>query len=65
MSASIPKVEDIAQVKLERRYDLTAPHGVAGRNSDNTLIKSILRWEPSTPLREGMRMTCEWIEDPY
>ena len=61
----VSMVENIAQVKLRRRYDLTAPRGVAGRNSDNAMIKSVLGWEPSTPLREGMQKTCEWIEEQY
>jgi hypothetical protein len=42
-------IEEIGGVKLDRRYDLDAPKGVAGRNSDNTMIKSILNWEPNTP----------------
>jgi GDP-D-mannose 3',5'-epimerase len=46
--------EAIAGIKLKRNYDLTAPKGVNGRNSDNTLIKKYLGWEPSTPLRAGM-----------
>jgi nucleoside-diphosphate-sugar epimerase len=54
-------VEDIAGVKLERNYDLTAPQGVRGRNSDNTLILKLLGWEPNTPLGVGMRKTYEWI----
>ncbi len=58
-------VEEIAQVKLARKYELDAPKGVAGRNSDNTMIKKILGWEPSTPLREGMRKTYAWIESEY
>jgi nucleoside-diphosphate-sugar epimerase len=58
-------VEDIAGVKLGRKYDLDAPRGVAGRNSDNTLIKKILHWEPSTPLREGLEKTYAWIEHQY
>jgi len=58
-------VEEIANVKLAREYDLDAPKGVAGRNSDNTMIKKILGWEPSTPLRDGMRKTFAWIEDQY
>lgn len=58
-------VEEIAGVKLERRYDLSAPRGVAGRNSDNTFIRSVLNWEPSTPLREGLRATYQWIEQQY
>ena len=44
---------------------MTAPRGVAGRNSDNTLIQSILHWEPRTPLREGMAKTYAWIEQQY
>ena len=54
-------VEEIAGVKLKRIYDLSAPKGVRGRNSDNTLIKKYLNWEPSIPLREGMKKTYDWI----
>lgn len=54
-------VENIAGVKLKRKYNLSAPKGVRGRNSDNTLIQKELDWEPSVPLREGMRKTYEWI----
>jgi nucleoside-diphosphate-sugar epimerase len=57
--------EDIAGIRLERHYDLTAPRGVAGRSSDNTFIKSILGWEPSTPLRQGMEKTYTWIERQF
>jgi nucleoside-diphosphate-sugar epimerase len=58
-------VEEIAGVKLRRTYDLTAPRGVAGRNSDNAFIKSVLGWEPNTPLRVGMERTYRWIEQQY
>jgi nucleoside-diphosphate-sugar epimerase len=61
----VNKVERIAGVKLDRRYDLTAPRGVAGRNSDNTFIKSVLKWEPNTPLESGLGETYEWIRDQY
>ena len=54
--------EDIAGVKLKRTYDLNAPKGVNGRNSDNTLIRSYLNWEPSIRLRDGMEKTMAWIE---
>ncbi|MBI4534467.1 MAG: NAD-dependent epimerase/dehydratase family protein [Candidatus Melainabacteria bacterium] len=54
-------VEEIAQVKLQRDYNLSAPQGVNGRNSDNTLIRSYLNWEPSISLNEGMRKTYKWI----
>lgn len=56
-------VEGIAGVRLERRYQLDAPKGVNGRNSDNTLIKSLLGWEPSTTLRSGIESTYRWIYD--
>ena len=56
-------VEEIAGIKLGRKYDLDAPKGVRGRNSDNTLIKKYLGWEPSIPLRTGMKKTYDWIKD--
>ena len=55
-------VEDIAGVKLTRRYDLSAPKGVNGRNSDNTMIVERLSWEPSIKLRDGLEKTYRWIE---
>jgi len=58
-------VEDIAGIKLERRYDPGAPKGVAGRNSDNTFIRKVLGWEPGTPLRAGMKKTYAWIEEQW
>ncbi len=48
-----------------RIYDLTAPSGVAGRNSDNTFIKQVLGWEPDTPMRAGMEKTYAWIKHQY
>lgn len=57
--------EEIGGVKLERKYDLSAPRGVAGRNSDNTFIKQVLGWEPNTPLRTGLEKTYAWIKDQY
>jgi len=56
-------VEEIAGIRVERSYDLTAPQGVRGRNSDNTLIQSLLGWEPSIPLRTGMEKTYSWVYD--
>ena len=61
----VSKVEKIAGVKLERSYDLTAPRGVAGRNSDNTFIKKMLKWEPNTSLDAGLRATYKWIEKQH
>jgi len=54
--------EDIAGVKLHRNYNLKAPKGVNGRNSDNSLIRKYLNWEPSIRLRDGMEKTMSWIE---
>jgi len=61
----LSKVERIAGVKLKRRYDLTAPRGVAGRNSDNTFIQQVLKWEPSISLDKGLAATYKWIKEQY
>jgi nucleoside-diphosphate-sugar epimerase len=53
--------ERFAGIRLERRYDLGAPKGVNGRNSDNTLIREKLGWEPALPLEQGLRRTYDWI----
>jgi nucleoside-diphosphate-sugar epimerase len=57
--------EEIGGVKLKRSYKLDAPKGVAGRNSDNTFIKKMLGWEPSTTFHEGLAKTYRWIETQY
>jgi GDP-D-mannose 3',5'-epimerase len=57
--------EQIGGVTLKRTHDLTAPVGVAGRNSDNTFIQEVLGWAPSLPLEEGMKRTYAWIEQQY
>ncbi|MBV9999167.1 MAG: NAD-dependent epimerase/dehydratase family protein [Verrucomicrobia bacterium] len=56
-------VEGIAGIRLERRYNLSAPKGVNGRNSDNTLLKRVFGWEPSIRLRDGLTSTYQWIYD--
>ena len=61
----VSEIEKIAGITLERQYDLDAPRGVAGRNSDNTFIQQILAWEPDTPLSEGIAKTYAWIETQY
>jgi nucleoside-diphosphate-sugar epimerase len=61
----VTMVEKIAGVKLRRTYDRNAPRGVAGRNSDNTFIKQVLKWEPDTSLEMGLRETYHWIKDQY
>jgi len=59
----VDMAEDIAGIKLKRSYNLSAPKGVNGRNSDNTLIQRLLGWEPSTRLRDGMEKTMAWIDE--
>ena len=55
--------ESIVGIKLKRHYNLDAPKGVRGRSSDNTLINEKIGWEPATTLREGLEVTCKWIEE--
>ena len=59
----VDMVEAIAGIKLKRHYNLDAPKGVRGRNSDNTLIREKLLWEPSIRLETGMEKTYRWIWD--
>jgi GDP-D-mannose 3',5'-epimerase len=61
----VDMVEKIAGIRLKRNYDLSAPQGVNGRNSDNTLIKKLLHWEPNIPLQTGLEKTYAWIYDQY
>ena len=61
----VDMAEEIAGIKLKRNYDLSAPKGVNGRNSDNTLIQKCLGWKPSTSLRTGLERTYRWISDQY
>lgn len=55
--------EEIAGVRVKRNYNLSAPKGVNGRNSDNTMILEDLKWEPSIRLKEGLERTYAWIYD--
>jgi GDP-D-mannose 3',5'-epimerase len=54
-------VEEIADLQLKRNYELSAPQGVRGRNSDNSLIRELYGWEPSISLRTGLEETYAWI----
>ncbi len=54
-------IEEIAGVRLKRRYNLTAPAGVRGRGSDNSRLREAFGWEPSTSLSEGMAGTYRWV----
>ena len=51
----------VAKKVVTKVYDLTAPRGVMGRNSNNDLIKEKLGWEYSMTLEEGIRKTYGWI----
>jgi nucleoside-diphosphate-sugar epimerase len=57
----VDMVARIAGKKIGKRYDLTKPQGVRGRNSDNTLLRNVLGWEPAVSLEEGLSHTYRWI----
>ena len=57
----VDMVCQIARKSLEKTHDQAKPQGVRGRNSDNTLVRQILHWEPKTPLRSGLLQTYRWI----
>ena len=59
----IDMIEEIAGIRVRRHYELDAPKGVRGRNSDNALIRERLGWEPSISLQEGLERTYRWIYD--
>ena len=54
-------VSNIAGKRIGKRYDLTKPQGVRGRNSDNTRLREVLKWEPTISLEEGLTTTYQWI----
>jgi GDP-D-mannose 3',5'-epimerase len=54
-------VEEIAGIKLKRIYNINAPKGVRGRNSDNKIIFNNLGWKPSIRLRDGLEKNYSWI----
>ncbi|MCW2766997.1 MAG: NAD-dependent dehydratase [Nocardioides sp.] len=56
-------VEGIAGIRCERHYQLDAPQGVRGRNSDNTQIIDTYGWEPSISLADGLARTYAWVYD--
>ncbi len=55
-------VAKIAGKTIYRSHDLTKPQGVRGRNSDNTLLRKILGWEPQMSLEDGLAITYNWID---
>jgi len=58
-------VAKIAGKKINKKHLLDKPQGVRGRNSDNTLCKKVLNWEPKIYLEEGLEKTYKWIEKQY
>ena len=59
----IDLIEDIADFKVNRKYNKDMPTGVRGRSSDNQKIREELNWEPSYNLKDGLKITYHWIED--
>jgi len=58
----IDLVCEVAGKTLEKQHDRSKPQGVRGRNSDNTLLESVLGWQPSITLEDGLKTTYKWIE---
>ena len=56
-------IEEIADYKVDKKYLLDKPKGVRGRNSENTLIRSLLNWEPKYTLSKGLEKTYNWIKE--
>ncbi len=59
----VDMIAKIANKTIDKKYDLSKPQGVRGRNSDNTLLKEVLNWEPQTTLEEGLEKTYNWISN--
>lgn len=59
----VDMVSEIAGKRILKTYNLSAPQGVRGRNSDNTLLRRVLNWEPGISLEEGLGRTYAWIEN--
>lgn len=55
-------VADIASIRITKTH-VAGPQGVRGRNSDNTLLRQVLGWEPQISLQEGLARTYPWIEE--
>ena len=58
-------LEELSGINHNLNYNLDLPRGVYNRNSDNTLIKKTLNWEPSISLKSGMEKTYKWIYDEF
>jgi nucleoside-diphosphate-sugar epimerase len=56
-------VARIAGKRITKRYDVTKPQGVRGRNSDNSKLRRVLKWEPQISLEKGLEITYKWIQE--
>ncbi|WP_372367365.1 NAD-dependent epimerase/dehydratase family protein [Candidatus Uabimicrobium sp. HlEnr_7] len=56
-------VAKIAEKTITKKYDLSKPQGVRGRNSDNTKLSAILNWSPEIELETGLEITYKWIRE--
>jgi nucleoside-diphosphate-sugar epimerase len=54
-------VADIAGIEITIKH-IPGPMGVRGRNSDNTRLREVLKWEPRLTLEQGLERTYPWIE---
>ena len=63
ISELVDLVAAVAGKTIHKRFDLSKPQGVRGRNSDNTRLREVLGWEPSTSLEVGLAHTYKWIEE--
>ncbi len=59
----VDMIAKIAGKKIGKRFDLAKPTGVRGRNSDNTRLREVLKWEPQISLEDGLKRTYEWIAE--
>ncbi|HEY8368551.1 MAG TPA: NAD-dependent epimerase/dehydratase family protein [Thermodesulfobacteriota bacterium] len=62
VDALVDLVSAVAGKRIRKRHDTSRPQGVRGRNSDNSLLRRVLEWEPRTSLAEGLARTYPWIE---
>ena len=58
-------IENIANIRLARQYQLDKPKGVNGRSSNNDLIKKVLNWNYNYSLKVGIEKTYSWINQLY
>jgi len=56
-------IEEIAEIKLLRNYQLDKPLGVRGRSSNNDLARLKINWDTTTSLKDGLKKTYKWIFD--